>query len=266
MMYGAIIGDVVGSRFEFNNLRSKDFETFTDECFFTDDTVATVAIALALEISKGGGWKSLDEAAIHTLKRFADVYPRVGWGQMMYRWLFSENSEPYNSFGNGAAMRISPVAWVAKSERQLRLLCYKATKITHDHPEGLKGAEATAMLIWYAKQGKSKQELKEIAERYYNMNFTLDEIRDTYIHNETCQDSVPQAIEAFLEGEDFEDVLHNAVSLGGDSDTIAAIAGSIAEAHFGVPEWMKEKVMDFLDLNLKYYVKRLEDSLQKEEK
>lgn len=257
MMYGAIIGDIAGSRFEFNNHRSKDFETFTDECFFTDDTITTIAVALALDVSKSGGYRGLDDAAKSAIRSIGRRYPGAGWGGMFYDWIFN-NPEPYNSFGNGAAMRVSPVAWVAKSTKHLKLLSYKVTKISHNHPEGIKGAEATAMMIYQAIHGATMQELEQTARSYYNIDFTLDEIRDTYQFDETCQNSVPQAFRAFIESTGFEDCIHNAISIGGDSDTIAAIAGSIAEAYYGVPGELQDKALTYLTPELQDMFIRLE--------
>lgn len=231
-MIGAIIGDIVGSRFEFNNHRSKDFELFTDECFFTDDTVMTCAVACALMNDEDPGW---------VMRMFGNFYPGRGYGRMFQEWL-NANIGPYNSFGNGAAMRISPVAYVARTYDNVIDLSKKVTEVSHDHPEGIKGAEAVATSIWMARQGDSMEWIKENVRNYYDINFTLDEIRDSYKFDETCQGSVPQAFEAFFESVNFEDAIRNAISIGGDSDTIAAITGSIAEAYYGVPEWMIKKV------------------------
>ena len=259
MMYGAIIGDIAGSRFEFNNIKTKEFETFTDDCFFTDDTVATIAVALALKVSEGGEWEGLKEATKCTLGQLGMRHPNVGWGWKFYHeWLKSPDKKPYYSFGNGAAMRVSPVAWVARSEEEASKLAHDVTCITHNHPEGLKAAEVVTKLIWMARHGSNKDEIYMVARQYYNIDFTLDDIRPVYLHSEASQDTVPESIVAFLDSTDFEDAIHNAISIGGDSDTIAAIAGSIAEAYYGVPEWMKEVALKYLTPDLRNLVEKLD--------
>jgi ADP-ribosyl-[dinitrogen reductase] hydrolase len=173
-------------------------------------------------------------------------------GGMFRRWVFSDNPKPYNSFGNGAAMRISPVGFIAKTEHKARKLSKTVTSTTHNHKEGIKGAEATVVSIYMARHGATKEEIRQkINENYYNLNFTIDEIRDTYKFNETCQGTVPQAIVAFLESTSFEDAIRTAISVGGDSDTLAAITGSIAEAYYGVPDDIKEKSLTYLDAELR---------------
>ena len=241
-MIGAIIGDIVGSRFEFHNHKSKEFDLFTDECFFTDDTVMTLAVA-----------KSLMDGTdvVKEMKRLGQLYPGAGWGAGFGRWLFSDSNEPYYSFGNGAAMRVSAAAYVAGSITEAIVLSRKVTEVTHDHPEGIKGAEAVTVAIYCALHGWNKEQIKgAIKQFYYDIDFTLDEIRDSYKFNETCQGSVPQALEAFFESENFEDAIRNAISIGGDSDTIAAITGSVAEAYYGVPAWIRDRALDFLDVSL----------------
>lgn len=253
-MLGAIIGDIVGSIYEFHNIKTKKFKLFSPKCFFTDDTVMTIAIYLALEDSSK---KPLEDRVIHYMQKLGRQYPGRGYGGMFYGWLHSLTPTPYYSFGNGAAMRVSPVVDFANSLEEVKELAYKVTCVTHDHPEGLKGAEATAVAIWLAKKGKSIQEIGEyINNNYYKLDFTLDEIRSTYKFNETCQDTVPQAIVAFLESTSFEDAIRNAISIGGDSDTLAAITGSIAEAYYGIPEEIKRKAMTYLDDNFKNISRR----------
>lgn len=250
-MIGAIIGDIVGAPYEFANKRSKNFNLFENYCMFTDDTVMTLAVAQALAMPH----TNIDELSQNTVKcmqALGEKYPHCGYGFKFSQWLTAKNPQPYNSFGNGAAMRVSPVGWVANSVEEANALSAAVTKITHNHPEGLKGAEAVAVAIVLARQGKSKEEIRRyITENYYTIDFTLDEIRSTYQFNETCQGSVPQAFEAFFESVDFEDCIRNAVSIGGDSDTIAAIAGSIAEAYYGVPKWMEQTAMLYLPDELK---------------
>jgi ADP-ribosyl-[dinitrogen reductase] hydrolase len=266
---GAIIGDIVGSRFEFNNHRSKDFELFTDECEATDDSIMTLAVAKAImetekkmkpllsQRENNHEYNLLLESmAIKYMQEIGRKYPYCGYGGMFRHWVFSDNPKPYNSYGNGAAMRISPVGFFDVTEYELRELSKIVTAVTHNHEEGIKGAEAVALSIFMAKRGATKEEIRnEINENYYGLDFTIDEIRDTYRFNETCQRTVPQAIVAFLESSSFEDAIRTAISVGGDSDTLAAITGSIAEAYYGVPEEIEKKVLTYLDdeLRLIYY-------------
>lgn len=264
-MIGAIIGDIVGSRFEFNNHRSKDFELFTDECEVTDDSIMTIAVAKAImetekrvsPLLNEHGYNDeyyalLETMTIKYMQEIGRKYPYCGYGGMFGSWIFSDDPKPYNSYGNGAAMRISPVGFIANTDYEARELSKIVTSTTHNHTEGIKGAEATALAIFMAKRGFSKEEIfHKINNNYYNLDFTIDEIRDTYEFNETCQETVPQAIVAFLESTSFEDAIRTAVSLGGDSDTLAAITGSIAEAYYGVPEDIKEKALTYLDSELR---------------
>lgn len=194
--------------------------------------------------------------AIKYMQEIGRKYPYCGYGGMFWHWVFSDNPKPYNSYGNGAAMRISPVGFFAVTEYELRELSKIVTAVTHNHEEGIKGAEAAALSIFLAKRGATKEEIRnEINENYYGLDFTIDEIRDTYKFNETCQGTVPQAIVAFFESSSFEDAIRTAISVGGDSDTLAAITGSIAEAYYGVPEEIEKKVLTYLDdeLRLIYY-------------
>lgn len=264
-MIGAIIGDVVGSRFEFNNHRSKDFDLFSDDCQATDDSIMTLAVAKAMmetekrmEPSFGGGDVDRDDDSLlksMTIKYMQEIgrkYPNCGYGGMFGQWIFSENPVPYHSFGNGAAMRISPVGFAARTEREAFRLSEIVTEVTHNHEEGLKGAETTVVAIFMARHGFTKSEIRnKINRNYYSLDFTIDEIRETYQFNETCQKTVPQAMEAFLESTSFEDAIRTAISLGGDSDTLAAITGAIAEAYYGVPEILREKALTYLDPELR---------------
>lgn len=264
-MIGAIIGDIVGSRFEFNNHRSKEFELFTDECKVTDDSIMTIAVAKAImetekkikptltQPSNNDEYnKLLEQMTIKYMQEIGRKYPYCGYGGMFNHWIFSDDPKPYDSFGNGAAMRISPVGFAASSEHQACELSEIITSVSHNHKEGIKGAEATAFAIFMARRGFTKEEIRHnINERYYKLDFTIDEIRDTYEFNETCQETVPQAIKAFLESISFEDAIRTAISVGGDSDTLAAITGAIAEAYYGVPEDLKEKALTYLDSELR---------------
>ena len=260
-MLGAIIGDIVGSIYEFDNIKTKNFNLFTNEMFFTDDTVMTIAIADAII----NGAKP--ENFILSMKKWGGDYIDKSYGHSFRIWLKSENSEPYNSWGNGSAMRVSPCGWVAKlyipieeGIKQTEELARMSAEVTHNHPEGIKGAQATASSIFFMRHGKSKNAIEEyknklkdyIQNKYkYDLNFTLNEIRPSYDFNESCQKTVPQAIVSFLESENFEDAIRNAISIGGDSDTLAAITGSIAEAAYGIPEDIKEKAISYLDNKIK---------------
>ena len=249
-MLGAIIGDIVGSRFEFNNHKSKDFELFAEGCSVTDDSIMTLAVAKAI-LSCDGNWERLGENAVRYMQTIGRKYPGCGFGGMFRKWVFDGNPKPYNSFGNGAAMRVSPCGFFAQSEDEAKLLALKVTEVTHNHPEGLKGAEAAAVAVFLARNGSTMNEIKECMEKdYYTLNFNLDGIRKSYKFNETCQETVPQAIMAFLESDSFEDAIRNAISVGGDSDTLAAITGGIAEAYYGVPPDLKRKALVYLDHDL----------------
>ena len=250
-MIGAIIGDIVGSRFEWNNCRSKDFELFTSKCFATDDSIMTLAIGKALMESQPD-WSDLGEQAVRWMQEVGRPYPHCGYGGRFRDWMYSSNPKPYNSFGNGAAMRVSACGLVAGSLEEAKQLSKAVTEVTHNHPEGLKGAEAATVAIYMARTGCSMEEIRAVIDRaYYPMNFTLDEIRDTYEFNETCQNTVPQALMAFFESTSFEDAIRNAISVGGDSDTLASITGGIAEAYYGVPEEIRAKAIGYLDRRLK---------------
>lgn len=249
-MIGAIIGDIIGSRFERANHKSTDFELFTKECHFTDDTVMTVAIAKALLESKDD-WSTVGLNAVKYMREFGRRYPNCGYGKAFRLWFHQKNPKPYNSLGNGAAMRISPVAYVSGTFNQCVELSGTITATTHNHPEGMIGAEAAAATTWAALHGRSKQEIQELIENlYYNLDFTIDELRPNYRLDATCPGSVPQAIKAFLESNGFEETIRLAVSIGGDSDTIAAIAGGIAGAYYGVPDKLIKQAIEYLPEDL----------------
>ncbi len=244
---GAIIGDIVGSRFEWNNIKTKEFELLSKASFVTDDTIMTLAIAKAFVESKED-YSDLGEKAVLYMQELGKKYPNAGYGGLFSKWLCEVDPKPYASYGNGAAMRVSAAGIVAKSLEEAIKLSISVTEVTHNHSEGLKGAEATAVAIYLAKSGKSIEEIRSyINEHYYKLDFSLDEIRATYKFNETCQETVPQALVAFFESTSFEDALRNAVSLGGDSDTLAAIAGSVAASYYDVPMDIIEKVLPYLD-------------------
>ena len=223
-MTGAIIGDIVGSRFEFDNYRAKDFEFLTKDCFFTDDTVMTLAVAKALnEYEKITDYDDFRKTLVRCMHDVGGHYPHCGYGGRFYGWLMEKRTVPYNSFGNGSDMRVSPAAWYASSLEEAEKLARATANVTHNHPEGIKGAVSVAGAIYLAKNGHSMDEIREYVSKFYTVDFTLDEIRDTYGFYETCQDSVPQAFEAFFESVGFEDAVRNAVSIGGDSDTLQTV-------------------------------------------
>ena len=247
-MIGAIIGDVVGSRFEFDNCKSKDFEMFNTECDFTDDSVMTLAIAKALMLhDKITEYDVFKKELVEVMHEVGRRYPQCGYGGRFLEWMMYNRTEPYNSYGNGSAMRVSPVGWFANSLSECEKLAKATAEVTHNHPEGIKGAVSVAGAIYLARTGHTMDEIKEYASKFYTIDFTLDEIREDYDFYAICQKSVPQAFEAFFESTSFEDAIRNAISIGGDSDTIAAITGSIAEAYYGVDEEMKETALSFLD-------------------
>ncbi len=248
-MLGAMIGDIAGSRFEWGNLKSKEFELMTREkgCRITDDSVMSLAVAEAI-LTCNGDYSGLGHEAVRSMQKLGRAYPRAGYGGMFARWLTDPDPMPYNSFGNGAAMRVSPCGFAASSLEEAVTLARRVTEVTHDHPEGIKAAEAVASAIYMARTGKSLAEIRDFIEKkYYVIDFTLDEIRPDYRFDVTCQGSVPQAFEALFESIGFEDAIRNAVSLGGDSDTIGAITGGMAQAVYGVPLELREKALTFLD-------------------
>ena len=257
-MLGAVIGDVVGSRFEWRNRKSRDFTLLTPECHITDDSVMTLAVAHAV-LQGEGRREELSQLAVAAMQSFGRRWARGCYGGRFSRWLVSDNPQPYGSFGNGSAMRVSACAWAAVSLEDALDMARRVTMVTHDHPEGMRGAEAVTAVIWYARQGMTSEEIRRLVEEHwYRLDFTLDDIRETYAFDVSCQGSVPQAIEAFLEAESVEDAVRNAVSIGGDSDTIAAMAGSMAEGRFGVPEALRNRVLSLLEPPLREVLEAFE--------
>ena len=243
-MIGVIAGDIIGSIYEHRPIKNKDFPLFDQGCRFTDDTVLTVAIADA--ILNG---RSYREALIDIGRR----YPQAGYGRSFYHWLHTEDPQPYNSWGNGSAMRVSPVGFAFSSEEEVLQHAKMTAEVTHNHPEGIKGAQATALAIFLARMSTGKKEIRSrISERFnYDLNLTVDEIRPTYSFDISCQGTVPEAIISFLDSDSYEDAIRNAVSLGGDSDTLACITGGIAEAFYGgVPDDIGKEAMDRLPSDL----------------
>ena len=270
-MLGAIIGDIVGSRFERHNHKSKDFDLFHPDCSVTDDSIMSLAIAKTIS-ECGKDYDKLGQLAVKNMQELGRRYPDCGFGAWFFSWIHSDNPQPYNSFGNGAAMRVSACGLAANSLEMATYLSRKATEVTHNHPEGLKGAEATAVAVFMAKNGWSKLEIREyIEEHYYPLNFSLDEIRQAYQFDVTCQGTVPQAIVAFLEADSFEDAIRNAISIGGDSDTLGAITGGIAGAFYSISPQMREQALTYMDEELRGILKTFEveyhevSDLEKEE-
>lgn len=267
-MYGAILGDIVGSRFEFDRMGwTKDFELLTDENQFTDDSVMTVAVAQALLYA--GPDASLEEIRVRCaslMRKWAYKYPNAGYGMRFFNWLFGneEDENPYYSYGNGSAMRVSAAGWLYNSIERTREVARATAEVTHNHPEGIKGAECTAAVIYLARTGTTKAEIADYVQREFGYDFSesLSEMRRRHEHVESCQDSLPKALRSFFDGVSYEDTIRNAVSLGGDTDTIAAIAGSMAEAFYGIPVVLKKechvrvsgdmrKVLDMFDKTLR---------------
>ena len=239
-MLGAIVGDIVGSVYEFDNHRSKDFPLFTERSHFTDDTILTIATADTLMQHE---W---DFAARY--REYGKKYPS-SYGNRFQSWIDEVITGPYDSFGNGSAMRVSPVAWFVNHDHRVMFLAEKSAGVTHNHPEGIKGAQATAMVIFLARSGVPRNRIRRDLESMfgYDTSVSVDELQKTYQYNETCQRTVPEAFRCFYEATDFEDAIRNAISIGGDSDTVAAIAGSMAEAKWGVPEEIRDEALGRLD-------------------
>ena len=262
-MYGAILGDIIGSPYEFDmGNKSKVFPLFSKSSTYTDDTAMTIAVAEAfLDAQPNAAEEWIRNRLVTAMQRWGKAYPYAGYGVRFSRWLESRNPQPYGSYGNGSAMRVSPVAWLYDDLDTVRKMARLSAEVTHNHPEGIKGAEATASVIYLARTGSSKTEIKAYVETEfsYDLNRTCDEIRPNYYHVESCQETVPEAITAFLEGESFEDVIRTAVSLGGDCDTLTAIAGSMAEGFYGVPEELKAECRNYLTEDLKQILLRFEE-------
>ena len=242
-MYGAILGDIIGSPYEFDmGSKSKDFPLFSPSSGFTDDSVMTLAVARAfLDAGPDASEEELNQAMILRMQEFGKRYPHAGYGGRFLGWLLVPDPQPYGSFGNGSAMRVSSAAWLFDDLDSVLRAARISAQVTHTHPEGIKGAQATAAAIFLARTGSTKQAIRDyLSEHFhYDLTRTCDEIRPGYHHVESCQETVPEAVTAFLEGDSFEDVIRTAVSLGGDCDTLTAIAGSIAEGFYGVPEALK---------------------------
>ena len=270
-MYGAILGDMIGSPYEFDRgNKTKDFPLFSKRSTFTDDSVMTIAVADAfLDAQPIHSYKDLKEENVQWIRNrlirgmqgYGKRYPHAGYGGMFRHWLKTKDPEPYGSYGNGSAMRVSAAAWLFHDIDTVRFMARLSAEVTHNHPEGIKGAEAIASAIFLARTGSTKKEIKAYIEKefHYKLDRTCDQIRPGYHHVESCQETVPEAIAAFLEGESFEDVIRTAVSLGGDCDTLTCIAGSIAEGFYGVPEELKAECRKRLDQKMAEILRRFDE-------
>ena len=266
-MYGAILGDIIGSPYEFDmGSKTKDFPLFSKRSAFTDDSVMTLAVAEAF-LGTPDDDEIIRKRLVKSMQKYGARYPHAGYGLRFSEWLDSEAPMPYNSWGNGSAMRVSAVAWLYNDLETVRHMARLSAEVTHNHPEGIKGAEATASAIFLARTGYTKDRIRQYIENEfsYALNRTCDEIRPTYHHVESCMETVPEAITAFLEGDSFEDVIRTAVSLGGDCDTLTCIAGSIAEAFYGVFDDLKEECMSRLPQDLLDVLIRFDKRLKEEE-
>ena len=278
-MLGAIFGDIVGSIYEFDTIKTKDFPLFSKSSRYTDDTVMTLAVANALtrlwrivkqprvtsEHAENASWeknlKLFQTLLVGEMHALGAAYPRAGYGGRFRVWLRDKQTEAYGSYGNGSAMRVSPVAWYANSLEEAMAFAQASAEVTHNHPEGIKGAVVTAGAAYLARTGATMEEIQAFVAKYYTIDFTLDEIRPHYRFNESCQNTVPQAMAAFFESVSFEDAIRNAVSLGGDSDTLAAITGAVAEAYYGMSKKETKAVLARLDEPLLEIVKDFQASL-----
>lgn len=265
-MYGAILGDIIGSPYEFDrSSKTKDFPLFSGNSTYTDDSVMTLAVADAFLNAKPDADESdIRHLLVRSMQTFGQAFPNVGYGGRFFQWLCAEDPQPYGSYGNGSAMRVSSAAWLFHDLDTVRRMARLSADVTHNHPEGIKGAEATASAIFLARTGSTKAEIRSYIEEnfHYDLSRTCDEIRPSYRHVASCQGTVPEAITAFLEGSSFEDVIRTAVSLGGDCDTLTCIAGAIAEGFYGVPEELKQECCKRLPNQLLEVVQQFAGKLQ----
>lgn len=270
-MTGALIGDVAGSWYEWHNIKEKPAELILERDRFTDDSVLTYAVAEGIlqgfgqvdrsRLGEAEGREILKTAIAGQIRDFALRYPNAGYGSRFLDWARSGSLKPYGSWGNGSAMRVSFAGWVAETLEEASLLARLSAEVTHNHPEGIKGAETIAAGIYLLRQGGGKEAVRAYAASRYPMEFTLDAIRPTYAFDVSCQGSVPVAVKAFLEGDSFEEVIRLAISVGGDSDTLAAMAGSLAEAYMEPPSGLRQRALDKLDPFLKETVERISQPL-----
>ncbi len=260
-MLGAFLGDMIGAPYEFDRGdKRKDFPLFIDRSQFTDDSVMTAAVAEALMDTMGRPDDEIRAALVRSMQRWGRRYPDAGYGLRFIGWLDAEDPQPYGSFGNGSAMRVSAAGWLFPTLEETQRIARLTAEVTHDHPEGIKGAESVACAIFLARNGRTKEEIRDFIVRGfgYDLSRTCDEIRPGYHHVESCQETVPEAVTAFLEGSGFEDVIRTAVSLGGDCDTLTCIAGSMGEAFYGIPEAMRQEGRRRLSADLLAVLDRFE--------
>lgn len=267
-MYGSILGDMIGAPYEFDRGdKTKDFPLFSRGSVYTDDSILTLAVAEALMDSLGGTDEEIKDAVTNSMRKWCRRYPNPAgaYGGRFLDWLSMKNPQPYNSCGNGSAMRVAAAGWLADTLEGTRRLARLSAEVTHNHPEGVKGAESVASAIYLARMGKGKEEIRDyiVREFHYDLSRTCDQIRPAYGHVEICQKTVPEAITAFLEGIDFVDVIRTAVSLGGDCDTLTCIAGSMAEAFYGVPETLKDECRKRLPEDLLAVVDRFWETVKR---
>ena len=264
-MYGAIMGDIVGSVYEWDNIKTKEFTLFVPASRYTDDSAMSIAVAEALLDTMEKSREERRKEVAWSMQKWGRRYPDAGYGGRFYDWLYMRNPKPYRSWGNGSAMRASAAGWLFDTLEETREAAADTACVTHDHPEGIKGAEAVAAVIWAARNGWTKQQIRTFVEKeFYPLKKTCDEIRPGYKFDVSCQGTVPQAITAFLEGDGFEDVIRTAVSLGGDCDTLTCIAGGMAEAMYGMPEEMKEECRKRLEPDMVKVLERFDAYLGRE--
>lgn len=262
-MFGAILGDIIGQPYEFDRgHKTKEFPLFSKHPHFTDDSVMTIAICDGiLKAGLDADENTMKTSMITSMQLWGHKYPHAGYGGRFYQWLAMENTKPYNSWGNGSAMRVASVGWLFETLERTREVARWSAEVTHNHPEGVKGAESVACVIWMARNGYYKTQIKEyITKEFgYDLSRTCDEIRPNYYHVESCQKTVPEAITAFFEGNDFEDVIRTAVSLGGDCDTLTDIATGMAEGFFGLPDQFKKWAYEFTTEDMHQVMKSFEE-------
>ena len=246
-MLGAIIGDMAGSIYEFDNIKSRDFEFLSEQCEPTDDSILTCAIARALMDVKGRGTQ-LERVTMFRMKEYflANPLPMGGFGAKFFQWALSDVTEPYGSWGNGAAMRISPVAYVANTEAEVKLLSRIVTGTTHNDLEGLKGGEVTALAVFKALHGVTKEDIQKMVKSYYPGEYSVEELHRTYTFEPSCQKTVPEGMQCFFESEDYESAIRNVMYIGGDCDTLGDIVGAVAGAYYGIPKWIQEKALSMM--------------------
>ena len=259
-MYGAILGDIIGSRFEFDTpCWKKEFELLTEFNYRTDDSVMTIAVAEALmNVGKDATVDEIEKACVKSMQRWGRRYPTAGYGQRFIVWLHTNNPKPYESYGNGSAMRVSAAGWLYDTVERTREVARATANVSHNHPEGLKGAECTAAVIFLARTGASKEEIERYVKKEFDYDFseTLEEMRKRHEHIENCMDSLPKALRSFFDGDSYVDVVRNAVSLGGDTDTLAAIAGAMAEAFYDMPLILKEECLSRVEDDMAEVIER----------